>query len=681
MKTNIIQIAKTIQSGDVPDASLFSSVMAELVSIKNNCLNKNKFVKYPDANDYKELHSLLNTIPAFQAQHSQPTVWGQFISETIQQIENLAQYSEDIDKDELLSDISKIDGFQEYNNQKVIKQETSLVGLGAFDAMFVSMDNEEAQKANEKEKDFSITKIENTHYARFKSGIVKEESMIDLDNGIIFSATDLLDYIRFNCFLILENEIIQVVASLNSTFDKTQVHVYCLNLDGSIKEEKNATVAQYVDYLKTGAYCKLVRFVENYIVDFNSSIFSYNDNAFVFKGIASILKPKNKCGFFEEYNSKGFEFPLFADYEKHSELRENKLKEDIEFQMKKEGKKEYGDRANSLGTGLRQSNIFLLEDFTNLEKERLLLNVKPRLNVPEFDKVDFTQSLSLDSLLQGNLYKMKALDALEIYSSNISPYFGKELINSQRFFDITSQDIEVKEFAKFKTSTIQENENVVVQDVLTQDLSNYSYQIRDVSTIDDKNIEQKLFGQLFVRHNDSDNTVYPNACIDSDVYKSLLEMFNLTSLREESFIFDQRRTYTNTMKDYFEKCGATETSFDFSEFVDDTSIDDIAVFIDYPSVTKDDNIENEVCVFDIRFTDKRYYDDKQAFEDFENIRITKIVQEELLKEKELFENIQPTETPNSAIFVFKKEKEDSVKDFFNKFNKITKQQTEIGDAV
>lgn len=672
MKENILKIAQTIQSGKVPEDFLFSSIMGELVALKDECLKNNSFSKYPEAQEYFELQQSLSSISLFKNKYSLPYIWGDFISSAEKRIDYLALHNEEVDKQELLKDISKIDGFQEYNKQKTIKKETSLVGLGSFDAMFVSMDNDKIKKENEKEKDFSISSFGNKHYVRFKAAEIKEESFLDLDNSVFFSSSEQLDYVKFNYIIALNGDVYQIHASLNTTFNKTQVHLYCLDKDGNIKETEGYSIAQYINYLEESAFCKLIDFKEDYISDFNSKIYSYSDKCFTFKGITSILKPKYSVDFFKEYNTKGFEFPFFVDYDKHANIRHNKLKEDMDFQMKKQGRKEYGDKANELSTSLRQSNVFLLEEFTNLEKERLLLNIKPKLNIPDFDKINFSNQLCLDKLFQGNLYKMQAMDAINVYTSNISPAFGRAIINSGKFFQIAERDVEVSDFERYKVKAIQPEESVQVEEFPVIDLSDYSFSIHEVETIDDKSQKQSLLGLFYLEKKSNENVAYRNIHLPKDIFEILVKYFNLTDLCSEEFLFDRRRTYKNHLESTLINFGATKVDYNEEKISQsETSINDLAAFIEDVDLTVDDDIEEkEIKALFVRFTDKRYYDIVKDFEDFKNFAVVDIVNNVLTESEasEVFEHVsQDEEKPNAATFIYKTEKEEAVKAIFSKF--------------
>lgn len=673
MKTNIIKMLKDIQSGSVPEEKSFYQIMEDLSSIQQECVSNNKFTSFPDASEYLDLYSTISEFPFFKDKLSLPTVWGDFIASSMKKINYLKKVSPDYDPQDMLSDISSFDGFQEYNKQKTTKKETSTVGLGSFDAMFVGFQNEVVQKENEKEKDFSINKKPNGSYARFKAGDIKEESFFNLETGIVFSSLSLLDYTRFNCFLFLDNEVVQIVASSNEQSKKQQIHIYSLDLNGNINSDSKYSVAQFIRYDSESAFCKLIAFQNEYIKDFNSFVFSYADNCPVFKGITTILKPYNKVSFFKEYDTKGFEFSLVKNYEKHLKTSENKLKEDLDFKMKKLGRKENGDIANTLSTVIRQSNVLLLEDFTDLERDRLLLNIKPTIKMQDFDFMDFSTDFDLDDLLGFNKNKMKALDAIDVYSSNIHPAFGRAIIDSNKFFYVAEQDVEVPDFVYFKNSVINIEDTVKPVYSEQPDLRDFVFFVKDIVSIENKIEEKNILGQIFLKHKDNLEHEYPNCFIPKKQLELLKKEFNLTDFQGNSFIFDQRRDYINYVKTFLKDSGACEINSDDVNMGEDIniSIDNICVFTEKPEFYQEVDDETVSAVL-VRFSDERFFSVNKELEQFYNKNVNILVRNLIDEEKEdLFLSITESTEPNSGIFVYKKSKESDVKQFFSKFKQKT----------
>ena len=629
MKELLLTIKNDIQQDKNVEESQFRLILSKLQELYKECENNNIYVEMPTVEVLNQEFAILNNAEVFKDKKSSPLMWGNLYS----QIHNEVKRIEEVTKENLFDkkDISDFDGFQVYKEQLEPIKEHSLDGVGAFAAMFMGMENDIIKKKNSKPKGFSVSVCGCNHYVNFECGKMIEHSLFNVEENLYFSHVNLDSYNRYNMIVKLEDDsFVQIIASRNYENNKQQISIYFLNENAKLRESKEYNVIQYISFGEEKGLSKYVAFKENYITEFNSKTFSFIENKIVFKGVCSILKNKNESIYelFKEPKFKGFEFPYLEESESHKKLKKEKTDETLSFKLaKNQGGRKQGDKSNNMQEDLIQSDIFLLEDFTNLEQERIAFNIKETINIPYINELDYDVEHKLIELMAGNLYKFEATDAINVYTSNIEPLFGKIL--SKRLFEVTKEDVMVSEYVEYKTMIVNDqiiesvkNEALMKKEEIS--LEGYVFDFKTVDTVDDRQNKKELLGQVVVCKEKFTETGYKIVDIEDDISEFLMHKFAMAPVRGDFFLYDRRRFYENNLTTLFEGLGAKKVDIDFKA----KKLEEIVLnleTVEYLGAVEIDEKGNEnrdsIFVVDIQIGDSEHYKLFNKFENFSNPRV------------------------------------------------------------
>jgi hypothetical protein len=632
MKELLSTIKNDIQQDKNVEESQFHLVLSKLQELYKECENNNVYVEMPTIETLNQEFAILNNAEVFKDKKSSPLMWGNLYS----QIHNEVKRIEEITKENLFDkkDISDFDGFQVYKEQLEPVKEHSLEGVGAFDAMFMGMENDVIKKKNSKPKGFSVSVRGDNHYVNFECGKMIEHSLFNVDDNLYFSHVNLDAYNRYNMILKLEDDsFVQIVASKNYENNKQQISIYFLNENAKLRESKEYNVIQYISFGEEKGVSKYVAFKEDYVTEFNSKTFSFIENKVVFKGVCSILKNKNESIYelFKEPKFKGFDFPYLEESESHKKLKKEKTDETLSFKLaKNQGGRKQGDKANNMQEDLIQSDIFLLEDFTNLEQERIAFNVKETINIPNIHDLNYDVEHKLIELMAGNLYKFEATDAINVYTSNIEPRFGKVL--SKRLFEVTKEDVMVSEYVEYKTMIVNDQiiENVENEALMKKEevsFDGYVFDFKTVDTVDDRQNKKELLGQVVVCKEEFIETGYKIVEVKEDISEFLMHKFAMAPVRGDFFLYDRRRFYENNLTTLFESLGAKKVDIDFKAKKLEKIVLNMETveFLGSVQIDEEGNEKrNPIFVVDIQMGDSEYHKLFDRFEDFPNPRVFKV---------------------------------------------------------
>lgn len=677
MKDLLLKLKSDIQKGNKPEGNTIEHIMFKLSEKENDCITHNTFDKMPTIEDLNNTFNSFQEISYINNKSNSPMLWSNLYSLTNKEIEHLEAIGTDKENiEQMRSDFSVLDGWQVFSEESSVKEEVSTIGVGVFDAMFMNMENKNIKKENEKEKNFSIKENNGKTYVKFKSGNMTENSFFNKEKLNMFSAITINEYKRIN-FLQIFNDgtAIQFFVSYSKESDKKQMSIYLLDENGSIetKTESFYNVLQFISIKNEDGYLKFINFKDKEINDFNSFIFSLKDNKTIFKGITSIIKKEKSHEFFNEPKYKGFEFPYIEEHKDHKEVKNVKLEESLNFTISKnQGEKTLGDKANRLKEELLQPELFLLEDFSDLEIRRIAYNIKEQMNISKMDVINFGQKQKLIELLDGNLYKFEALNTVDVFSSNVNPIFG-EIVHKE-LFSITKQDIMVKDYAEYKSNVITDS---IISDIQNQvktkldnrfskSLKGYVFSSRLVETIDEKLYNRDLLGEVVFSKKENINKKYRAKRIDKDILENLLlEEFKLTNVCQDTFLLDRRRFYESNLKERLISLGAEEIDF-IRPNVEE--IPEILLSVNTKEIK--DSKENVFVNFSIKATDKEYYEISNEIESFSNRSVLFVLTEalEILKDK----LIKPTiiEENNFISFTVSTDDLDQTHEILNQFEKI-----------
>ena len=629
MKELLLTIKKEIQQNNNIEESQFHLILSKLQELYKECDNNNVYVEMPTIETLNQEFSVLNNSEVFKDKKSSPLMWGNLYS----QIHNEVKRIEEITNENLFhkKDFSDFDGFQVYKEQLESIKEHSIEGVGVFDSMFMGMENDVIKKKNAKPKGFSVSVLGSNHYVNFECGKMIEHSIFNIEDNLYFSHVNLDYYNRYNMIIKLEdNSFVQVVASKNYENNKQQISLYFLNENAKLRESKEYNVVQYISFGEEKGFFKYIAFKEDYVSEFNSKIFSFIENKVVFKGVCSILKNKNESVYelFKEPKFKGFEFPYLEESESHKKLKKEKSDETLSFKLaKNQGGRKQGDKANNMQEDLIQSDIFLLEDFTNLEQERIAFNIKETINIPAISELNYDVEHKLIELMSGNLYKLEAIDAVNIYTSNIDARFGKIL--SKRLFEITKEDVMVRGYVEYKTKLINEQliasiENELLMKKEDVSLDGYVFDFKTVDTVDDRQNKKELLGQAIVCKKEFSETGYKIVEIEEDISEFLIHKFAMVPVRGDFFLYDRRRFYESNLITLFENLGAKKVDLDFKakkleEIV--LNIETVECLADTKTEESGNEKREPVFVLDIQIGDANHHKKFNRFENFSNPRV------------------------------------------------------------
>ncbi len=677
MKDLLLKLKSDIQKGNKPEGNTIEHIMFKLSEEENNCNKNNIFDKMPTIEDLNDTFNSFQEIPYLNNKSNSPMLWSNLYSLTNKEIEHLELIGTDKEYiEEMRSDFSMLDGWQVFSEESSVKEEISTIGVGVFDAMFMNMENKNIKKDNEKDKNFSIKEHEEKTYVNFKSGNMKEISYFDKTELNMFSSISINEYKRIN-FLQVFNDgtAIQIFVSFSKESNKKQMSVYLLDENGSIetKTESFYNVLQFISINNEDGYLKFISFKDKEISDFNSFIFSLKDNKTIFKGITSILKKEKNHEFFNEAKYKGFEFPYVEEYKNHKEIKNVKLEESLNFTISKnQGEKALGDKANRLKEELLQPELFLLEDFSDLEIKRIAYNIKEQMNISKMDVINFDQKQKLIELLDGNLYKFEALNTVDVFSSNVNSLFG-EIVHKE-LFSMTKQDIMVKDYAEYKSNiitdsiinNIRKQMKTKLEQRFDKSLKGYVFSSRLVETIDEKLYSRDLLGEVVFSKKENINKKYRAKRIDNDILENLLlKEFKLTNVCQDTFLLDRRRFYESNLRERLIYLGAEEIDFIRPNNED---LPEILISVNQKEIK--DSKENIFVHFSIKATDKEYYDISNEVESFKNTSVLFVLTEalEILKDK----LIKPTiiDESNFISFAVSIDDLDQTLEILNQFEKV-----------
>ena len=677
MKDLLLKLKSDIQKGNKPEGNTIEHIMFKLSEKENDCITHNTFDKMPTIEDLNNTFNSFQEISYINNKSNSPMLWSNLYSLTNKEIEHLEVIGTDKENvEQMRSDFSVLDGWQVFSEESSVKEEISTIGVGVFDAMFMNMENKNIKKENEKEKNFSIKENNGKTYVKFKSGNMTENSFFNKEKLNMFSAISINEYKRIN-FLQIFNDgtAIQFFVSYSKESDKKQMSIYLLDENGSIetKTESFYNVLQFISINNEDGYLKFINFKDKEINDFNSFIFSLKDNKTIFKGITSIIKKEKSHEFFNEPKYKGFEFPYLEEYKDHKEVKNVKLEESLNFTISKnQGEKALGDKANRLKEELLQPELFLLEDFSDLEIRRIAYNIKEQMSISKMDVINFGQKQKLIELLDGNLYKFEALNTVDVFSSNINPIFG-EIVHKE-LFSITKQDVMVKDYAEYKSnvitdsiiSDIQNQVKTKLENRFSKSLKGYVFSSRLVETIDEKLYSRDLLGEVVFSKKENINKKYRAKRIDKDILENLLlEEFKLTNVCQDTFLLDRRRFYESNLKERLISLGAEEIDFIRPNIEE---LPEILISVNTKEIK--DSKENVFVNFSIKATDKDYYEISNETESFSNRNVLFVLTEalEILKDKLIKPMI--IEEDNFISFTVSTDDLAQTHEILNKFEKI-----------